>query len=94
MIDVRTGARPAPHAGLRGASHWVNPLVLRLAGTRFLPLYGVIVHRGRRSGATFRTPVVMRPTSDGFVDAPNVTPAPPDALVLPPGSASATLSIK
>ena len=67
MIDVRTGARPAPHAGLRGASHWINPLVLRLAGTRFLPLYGVIVHRGRRSGATFRTPVVMRPTSDGFV---------------------------
>jgi deazaflavin-dependent oxidoreductase (nitroreductase family) len=38
-----------------------------LAGTRLLPLYGVMNHRGRRSGKTFRTPVVVQPTSDGFV---------------------------
>jgi deazaflavin-dependent oxidoreductase (nitroreductase family) len=38
-----------------------------LAGTRLLPLYGVIHHRGRRSGKAFRTPVVVRPTSDGFI---------------------------
>lgn len=44
-----------------------NRLVLLLAGTRWLPLYGVIVHRGRRSGTEFRTPVVVRPTSDGFI---------------------------
>ena len=41
--------------------------MLRLAGTRFLPLYGVVQHRGRRSGKTFRTPVVVRPTGDGFI---------------------------
>jgi deazaflavin-dependent oxidoreductase (nitroreductase family) len=38
-----------------------------LAGTRVLPLYGVISHRGRRSGTVYRTPVVVRPTSDGFI---------------------------
>lgn len=45
----------------------VNPLVLRLAGTRLLPLYGVLQHQGRRSGKLFSTPVVVRPTADGFV---------------------------
>jgi deazaflavin-dependent oxidoreductase (nitroreductase family) len=38
-----------------------------LAGTRLLPLYGVIHHRGRRSGKEFTTPVVVRPTRDGFI---------------------------
>jgi deazaflavin-dependent oxidoreductase (nitroreductase family) len=32
-----------------------------------MPLYGIITHRGRRSGKTFRTPVVVRPTPEGFV---------------------------
>jgi deazaflavin-dependent oxidoreductase (nitroreductase family) len=44
-----------------------NRLVLPLAGTRLLPLYGVIEHRGRRSGAAYRTPVVVRRTGDGFL---------------------------
>jgi deazaflavin-dependent oxidoreductase (nitroreductase family) len=44
-----------------------NRMVLLLAGTRFLPSYAVLLHRGRRSGKTFRTPVVVRPTRDGFV---------------------------
>jgi deazaflavin-dependent oxidoreductase (nitroreductase family) len=52
---------------LRGATRLFNPLVMLLAGTRFLPLYGVISHRGRRSGKIFRTPVVMRATNDGFI---------------------------
>src|SRR5262250_974383 len=49
------------------ATRVFNPLVLSLAGTRLLPLYGVIEHYGRRSGKTYRTPVVVRPTSDGFI---------------------------
>lgn len=48
-------------------SHIINPLVMRLAGTPLLPLYGVITHRGRRSGKLFRTPVVVRPTPGGFI---------------------------
>src|SRR5215217_1461253 len=52
---------------LQSAIRPVNRLVLLLAGTRFLPLYGVISHRGRHSGKAYRTPVVVRPTSDGFI---------------------------
>jgi deazaflavin-dependent oxidoreductase (nitroreductase family) len=50
-----------------GMARFVNLLVLKLAGRRLLPLYGVIEHRGRRSGKAYRTPVYMEPTSDGFV---------------------------
>jgi deazaflavin-dependent oxidoreductase (nitroreductase family) len=32
-----------------------------------LPLYGVIKHRGRRSGTLFQTPVVVRPVRGGFI---------------------------
>ena len=52
---------------LLGATRLFNPLVLRPAGTCLLPLYGVLMHRGRRSGRLYRTPVVVRPTVDGFV---------------------------
>jgi deazaflavin-dependent oxidoreductase (nitroreductase family) len=30
-------------------------------------LYGVVYHRGRKSGRPYATPVVVRPTADGFV---------------------------
>jgi len=60
-------ATPRSHAAVRSAARVVNPLVLSLAGTRLLPLYGVIEHHGRRSGKAYRTPVVVRPTSDGFI---------------------------
>ena len=52
---------------LRRLTFLFNPLVKLLAGTRLMPLYGVIYHRGRRSGKAFTTPVVVRPTPDGFV---------------------------
>jgi deazaflavin-dependent oxidoreductase (nitroreductase family) len=46
----------------------VNPRMLKTAGTP--GAYAcVIEHRGRRSGRTFRTPVVAEPTDDGFVIA-------------------------
>jgi deazaflavin-dependent oxidoreductase (nitroreductase family) len=50
-----------------GPARLFNSLVLRFAGTRYFPLYGVIEHRGRRSGRIFHTPVVVRPVADGFV---------------------------
>lgn len=55
------------HGGVRALARVLNPLILTLAGTRLMPLYGVIEHRGRRSGKLFHTPVVVRPTDDGFV---------------------------
>jgi deazaflavin-dependent oxidoreductase (nitroreductase family) len=56
-----------PRSAALSATRLLNPLTLLLAGTRFLPLYGIITHRGRRSGKAFHTPVVVRPTIDGFI---------------------------
>src|SRR2546426_1415068 len=67
MSVASPASTPRSGGALRAATRRFNPLVLRLAGTRFLPLYGVVQHRGRRSGKTFRTPVVVRPTGDGFI---------------------------
>jgi len=50
-----------------GPARLFNSLMLRFAGTRFFPLYGVIEHRGRRSGRIFHTVVVVRPVAEGFV---------------------------
>jgi deazaflavin-dependent oxidoreductase (nitroreductase family) len=44
-----------------------NAFVLRFAGSRYLRLYGIVHHRGRRSGRDYATPVVVRPVADGFV---------------------------
>ena len=47
--------------------HRFNAFVLRFAGSRSLRLHGVVQHRGRRSGRDYATPVIMRPTADGFM---------------------------
>jgi deazaflavin-dependent oxidoreductase (nitroreductase family) len=52
---------------MRALTRPFNRVAMLFAGTRAMPLYGVLVHRGRRSGKTFRTPVVVRPTADGFI---------------------------
>jgi len=48
-------------------ARWTTPLGARLSGSRWLPLYAVVEHRGRRSGRAYATPVVARRTIDGFV---------------------------
>jgi deazaflavin-dependent oxidoreductase (nitroreductase family) len=55
------------HTAILAFTRVLNPLILRLAGSRVFPLYGVLQHRGRRSGKPFRTPLVVRPTVDGFI---------------------------
>ena len=67
MSVANTAPSRRSHSAVLGASRMLNPLVLLFAGTRLLPLYGVIEHRGRRSGKVFHTPVVVRPTDDGFI---------------------------
>jgi deazaflavin-dependent oxidoreductase (nitroreductase family) len=42
----------------------LNRLTRRLAPR--LPGFGVVVHRGRRSGHQYRTPVNVFPTADGY----------------------------
>jgi hypothetical protein len=43
-----------------------NPLVLRLAGRRGVPI-AAIEHLGRRSGRRYRTPMVPAAVADGFL---------------------------
>ena len=66
-MSTRVAADVRSHTFVSLASRIFNPLVLGLAGTRWLPLYGVVYHRGRRSGTTYRTPVVVRHFAGGFI---------------------------
>ena len=44
-----------------------GPLARPLAGSRWFPLWATLGHVGRRSGRAYETPVVARPTPDGFL---------------------------
>ena len=53
---------------IRSVARVVNPLVLRFAGGRHMPVLGVLHHRGRRTGREYATPLGIRPAaSGGFV---------------------------
>src|SRR5712691_7284232 len=53
---------------IRSVARLVNPLVLRIAGRRHMPVVGIVHHRGRKSGRPYATPLGIRPaTADGFV---------------------------
>ena len=50
---------------IRSVARVVNPLVLRFAGGRHMPVLGVLHHRGRRTGREYATPLGIRPTAGG-----------------------------
>ena len=50
---------------IRAAARVVNPLVLRIAGRRHMPIVGVVVHRGRKTGRPYATPLGVRPAPGG-----------------------------
>jgi deazaflavin-dependent oxidoreductase (nitroreductase family) len=53
---------------IRTVARVVNPLVLRIAGRRHMPIVGIVYHRGRKSGRMYATPLGVRPApSGGFV---------------------------
>ena len=67
-------ARPAgnalhlgPHTRrvIRSVARLVNPLVLRIAGRRHMPVVGIIHHRGRKTGRPYATPLGIRPAAAG-----------------------------
>jgi deazaflavin-dependent oxidoreductase (nitroreductase family) len=45
----------------------INPLTLTIAGRRWMPIVGILRHRGRKSGRVYSTPLGMRPFGDAFV---------------------------
>src|SRR5438046_1560677 len=58
---------PRARRVIRFAAGFVNPLVLPLAGRRWMPIVGILHHRGRRTGRMYASPLGMRPAGDGFV---------------------------
>ena len=58
---------PRARQVVRFAARFVNPLVLLVAGRRWMPVVGILRHRGRRSGRDYATPIGMRPLGDSFV---------------------------
>ena len=58
---------PLPDWLARSNRRVLNPLVRRVAGR--LPWFAVVVHAGRRSGRSYRTPVNAFRRPDGFVIA-------------------------
>ena len=58
---------PSLRRFIRALARFVNPLTLLIAGRRWMPVVGVIHHRGRKSGRMYATPLGMRPLGDAFV---------------------------
>lgn len=58
---------PRSRAVIRFAARFVNPLILLIAGRGWMPVLGVLHHRGRRSGRMHHTPLGMRALGDTFV---------------------------
>jgi deazaflavin-dependent oxidoreductase (nitroreductase family) len=59
--------RPGPHTRrqIRSVARLVNPLVLRIAGRRHMPVIGIVHHRGRKTGRPYATPLGIRPAAAG-----------------------------
>ena len=52
---------------LKSATHIFNPLAMPLASSGVIPLWGVVRHRGRRSGRDFATPIALAAAGNTFV---------------------------
>ena len=61
MIRLGTRARRL----IRALARVVNPLVLRIAGRRHMPIVGIVHHRGRKTGRAYATPLGVRPAPGG-----------------------------
>ena len=58
---------PRTRSFIRFVATFVNPVVMLIAGRRWMPVVGILRHRGRRSGRSYASPLGMRPDGDSFV---------------------------
>jgi deazaflavin-dependent oxidoreductase (nitroreductase family) len=64
---ARNAFRPGPRTRrlIRSVAQLVNPLVLRIARRRHVPVTGIVHHRGRKTGRPYATPLGIRPAAAG-----------------------------
>jgi deazaflavin-dependent oxidoreductase (nitroreductase family) len=60
---IRLG--PRTRRLIRAVARVVNPLVVRIAGRRHMPILGIVHHRGRKTGRPYATPLGVRPAAGG-----------------------------
>ena len=58
---------PRTQRAVRWLAGLINPLILLIAVRRWMPILGILRHRGRHSGRWYATPLGMRPLCDTFV---------------------------
>src|SRR3989442_16034883 len=51
---------------VRPLTHLLNPLILRVAGGRWFPMFSLLHHRGHKSGRIYATPVTGFPRGGFF----------------------------
>jgi len=51
---------------VRPLTHLFNPLILRIAGGRWFPMFSLVHHRGHKSGRIYATPVTAFPRGGYF----------------------------
>ncbi len=64
-------SRPAEASGLvdrviRPLTHLLNPLMLRIAGGWWFPMFSLLHHRGHKSGRLYATPISAMPRGGFF----------------------------
>jgi deazaflavin-dependent oxidoreductase (nitroreductase family) len=62
---IRLG--PRTRRVVRFVAQFVNPVVVLIAGRRWMPILGVLHHVGRRTGRFYATPLGMRRLGNSFV---------------------------
>jgi deazaflavin-dependent oxidoreductase (nitroreductase family) len=71
MNTATTASRPSDVSGfvdrvVRPLTHLFNPLILRIAGGRWSPMFSLLHHRGHKSGRIYATPVTGFPRGGFF----------------------------
>ena len=62
-----TSLGPRTRRVVRSVARFVNPVTLLIAGRSWMPIVGILHHRGRRTGRAYATPLGMRRLRDHFV---------------------------
>jgi deazaflavin-dependent oxidoreductase (nitroreductase family) len=62
-----TSLGPRTRRVVRSIARFVNPVILQIAGRRWMPILGILHHRGRRTGRAYATPLGMRPRGNSFI---------------------------